>query len=631
MNYKKLGLKVGLEIHQQLDTSRKLFCNCNPTLFKDKPEITFIRRLRPTQSELGQIDPAAYFEFQRGLKIIYESDRTSSCLVEMDEEPPHFLNMEAVEIALTAALMMKANPVDEIHVMRKTVIDGSNTTGFQRTCVIAVDGEIEVNGTTIPIQHIGLEEDAARKVDKKARNVKRYRLDRLGIPMIEVATAPVIGTPKQAEDVAFAIGRILRATGKVIRGLGTIRQDLNISIPGGALIEVKGVQKLDLLRPIIEFEVHRQLGLMKISEELRSKTKRIEKKHRFVDVTSVFSNTKSKLLHKAIESGQKILAVVFPGFKGLLKRELADGFRLGTEMADRAKFWGGVGGIFHTDELPAYGITEEEVKKLVSSVGAEKQDAIVFVAGESSNSRDALKAVTERAREAIEGVPKETRAPRPDGTTRYMRPRPGAARMYPETDIPPITITENALRDISLKLPELPLKRLQRLTKEYGLNQKLAKQVLDSRYNELFESIVTDMKVQPTVVAVFLTETIKSLEREGVRVDSVTNEQLRGLFHELGNGVVLKESLSDLFIWLSKHPNGNTEQAIKALDLTIYSKDQIERFVDDFIEKNRALIEEQGQRSYGVMLGIVMKKLRGRADAKMVSSILKKKLSQSST
>jgi len=161
LNYRDLGLKVGLECHQQLDTKEKLFCSCRPELFKGEPQITFLRRLRPTQSELGQIDPAAYFEFQKGVKILYEADPQTSCLVEMDEEPPHELNREALDIALTAALLMNAKPVDEAHVMRKVVIDGSNTTGFQRTCVVALNGEIQVEGKKIPIEHVSLEEDAS--------------------------------------------------------------------------------------------------------------------------------------------------------------------------------------------------------------------------------------------------------------------------------------------------------------------------------------------------------------------------------------------------------------------------------------------------------------------------------------
>ncbi|MEM2119371.1 MAG: Glu-tRNA(Gln) amidotransferase subunit GatE, partial [Candidatus Bathyarchaeia archaeon] len=483
VDYKEIGLKVGLEIHQQLDTSAKLFCNCKPELFKDEPSITFLRKLRPTQSELGQIDPAAFFEFQKGVKILYEADRTTACLVEMDEEPPHPLNMEAVKTVLTVALMMDAQPVDEIHVMRKIVIDGSNTTGFQRTCVVAMNGKVIVGEKTVPIEHISLEEDAARKMGEEERNVLRYRIDRLGIPLIEIATAPVIKSPEEAGEVALAIGRILRATEKVKRGLGTIRQDLNISISKGALVEVKGVQELELVSLAVEYEVQRQLNLLAVREELEKRVaKQEDLAEKFVDVTDIFEQTKSKVIRKALEKKQRVLAVVLPKFNGLLKCELLPDFRLGTEMADRARFWGRVGGIFHTDEMPAYGISMEEIEKLRATLKTREDDAVVFVADEPANAVDALKAVVERAREAILGVPPETRVATPQGTTRYMRPRPGAARMYPETDIPPVQVTKEMLEDVKSRLPELPEQKLNRIMKEYGLNQKLAKQLLDSEY-----------------------------------------------------------------------------------------------------------------------------------------------------
>ncbi|MDH5623701.1 MAG: Glu-tRNA(Gln) amidotransferase subunit GatE, partial [Candidatus Bathyarchaeota archaeon] len=421
IDYSKIGLKAGLEVHQQLDTAAKLFCSCKPQLFKGEPEVTFLRRLRPTQSELGQVDPAALFEFQKGVKILYEATGETACLVEMDEEPPRDLNREAVEIALIAALMMQAKPVDEIHVMRKTVIDGSNTTGFQRTCVVALNGEINIKGKKVPIQHVSLEEDAARKMGEEARII-RYRIDRLGIPLIEVTTAPVVYSPQEAEETALTIGRILRATGKVRRGLGTIRQDLNISIRDGALIEIKGVQELDLVSRVIENEVQRQLSLLKIRDELKERgVKKENIKEEFVDVTSGFKQTKCKVILKALEQNKQVLAVKLPKFAGLLKRELALGMRLGAEMADIASFWGRVGGIFHTDELPAYGITADEVNQIGRLMKKEPLDAVVFVADTLENATDALKAVAQRAREAVKGVPEETRAANPDGTTRYMR------------------------------------------------------------------------------------------------------------------------------------------------------------------------------------------------------------------
>ena len=628
-DYEKIGLKVGLEIHQQLNTSAKLFCNCQPELFKEEPEVTFLRRLRPTQSELGQIDPAAYFEFQKGLKILYEANRATSCLVEMDEEPPHLLNMEAVDTVLAVALMVKAKPVDEIHVMRKTVIDGSNTTGFQRTCVVALNGTIKVGEKTIPIQHAGLEEDAARKTGEEEGNIIRYRIDRLGIPLIEVATAPVIKSPKEAEEVAFAIGRTLRATGKVMRGLGTIRQDINISIPNGALTEIKGLQELELVPLVVEYEVQRQLNLLRIIGELgKIGVKEEDIKEEFLKVNDVFRQTKCKVVRKALDKNQQVLAVRLPKFNGYLKWELMPGIRLGTEMADRAKFWGRVGGIFHTDEMPAYGITAEEMEELRKATRAEEQDAVVFVADSLENATDALKAVVERAREAMKRVPEETRGPNPDGTTRYMRPRPGAARMYPETDIPPTQIAEEHIRKIHSRLPELPEKKLERLTKEHKLNQKLARQILDSEFSELFEIIVKESNVSPTTVAAFMTETLKALKRDGIQVEKILDNQIREIFRSMSSGRLTKEALPEIVSWLSQHEDQTIQEAIDSIGLKMLSKEELERIIDSAIEKNRRLIDERGANAFGPLIGIVMKEVRGKANAALVSELVKEKLDQ---
>lgn len=628
IDYSKVGLKTGLEVHQQLDTETKLFCSCKPELFKEEPEVTFLRRLRPTQSELGQIDPAAYFEFQKGVKIQYEANRKTSCLVEMDEEPPHNLDREAVETALTVALMINAKLVDEIHVMRKTVIDGSNTTGFQRTCVIALNGEMSIEGKKVSIQHVSLEEDAARKMGEKGSTIQ-YRIDRLGIPLIEVTTAPVIYSPQEAEKTALAIGRILRATQKVKRGLGTIRQDLNVSIRDGALIEIKGVQQLELVSEVVEYEVQRQLGLLKVRDELKKRRVKGENiKDEVIDVTAVFNQTKCKVIKKAVSRKQRVMAIKLPQFAGLLKMELAPNMRLGSEIADIARFWGRVGGIFHTDELPAYGITTKEIDDLKKLVKSEPQDAVVFVADAVENATDALKAITQRAKKALKGVPEETRAANPDGTTRYMRPRPGAARMYPETDVPPIQLSEEYVKKLRTCLPELPEQKVKRLTKEYGLNPKLVKQILNSEYVDLFEKVAKETKVSPTVIAVALTETMKALKRDEIEVEKVSDEQLRELFGLVDTGETAKEAIPDIITWLSKHEGATVKEAVENLGLAMISQKELERIIDDLIRENKNLIEERKQGAFGTLMGIVMKKVRGRVKAELVSEMLKRKLKE---
>ncbi|MDK2853900.1 MAG: glutamyl-tRNA(Gln) amidotransferase subunit [Thermococcaceae archaeon] len=373
-DYKALGLKVGLEIHRQLDT-KKLFSPV-PSELHEEVDFTVERRLRPTMSELGEIDQAALEEFKKGRVFVYEGNYKYSDLVYLDEEPPHLPDEEALRVALQITYLLNAVPVDEVHFMRKIVIDGSNVSGFQRTAIVGVNGKVDTPWGSVGIPTICLEEDACRIIEQGDKRVV-YRLDRLGIPLIEISTTPDIHHPEQAKVVAKFIGDALRATRKVKRGLGTIRQDLNVSIKDGARIEIKGVQELDMIPVIIEREVERQLNLIKIKEELE---------------------------------GGKVLAIRLPKFRGLIGSEIQPGRRLGTEMADRAKKY--VKGIFHIDELPNYGISQEEVDKVVERLDLGELDAFVLVAAEEEVAKNALREVLQRAREAIRGVPESVKISR---------------------------------------------------------------------------------------------------------------------------------------------------------------------------------------------------------------------------
>ncbi len=621
-------VKVGLEIHRQLDTIDKLFCACPTDFLESQPETKFLRRLRPTQSELGQVDQAALFEFHRGRSIMYETDTQTACLVEMDEEPPGRLNPEAIEICLTVALLMNSQSVDEIHVMRKIVIDGSNTTGFQRTCVIALDGILKVDGKNIPIQQISLEEDAARKTGQTCETVG-YRIDRLGVPLIEVTTGPVLESPREVERVAYAIGTVLRATRKVKRGLGSVRQDLNISIPGGALVEIKGVQELELLGKVVEYEVGRQQTLLQIRDELNHRgvaTQEIERQ--YIDLSDLFSQSKSRVIREALTKNGVVLGLRLPRFSGLLGKELAPGLRLGTEMSNRAAFWGGVGGIFHSDELPGYGISEDETRLVRTRLGLDSQDAFVLVADERNNAEEALNAVVDRAQEALEGVPEETRTAMTDGTTRYMRPRPGAARMYPETDVPPTPVTEDWIAKLKASLPENPENAVKRLMQQYSLNQKLAEQLVDSDYLELFEQIATTSNVQRSFVATVLTETCKSLEREGYPVESLPNTKIEAIFRLVDLGVVTKEAIADLLKWQAKNPSLDSKDGVRELGLRMLTEQELEQVLERHIEKNKKLINEKGSAAFSSLMGSIMSEVRGSIEPKIVTDRLKKRLAE---
>lgn len=266
MDYKKLNLMVGLEIHRQID-SHKLFCKC-PSIFSDgKPDLIVKRRLRAVESEIGEKDKVAIFETLKDKEGVYEYFNESACLIELDEEPILGINEEALEVVLTVAKMLNCEILDEIIIMRKQVLDFSNTSGFQRTALVARNGNLTINGMGIRIESICIEEDSARKI-KDSKNEVIYRLDRLGIPLIEITTSPDMKDPVYVKDVASHIGMILKSTGKFKSGLGTIRQDINISIKNGKRVEIKGVQDLRNIPKIIDNEIERQ-SKINVNEEVR--------------------------------------------------------------------------------------------------------------------------------------------------------------------------------------------------------------------------------------------------------------------------------------------------------------------------------------------------------------------------
>jgi len=626
--YEELGLRVGLEIHQQLNTKSKLFCSCPTLLRDDEPDIVFTRYLRPTRSELGTVDEAALLEYEKGKVYVYQAYSDTTCLVEMDEEPPHALNEEALDIALQIALMLKAHVPDVIQVMRKVVIDGSNTTGFQRTAVVAIGGHesvIQDLEGPVHIQTICLEEDAARKISESEDKVV-FRLDRLGIPLIEVSTAPEIKTPEQAQRVALKIGQLFRILGKVKRGLGTIRQDINISLAKGGKVEIKGLQDLELISKVIELEVQRQLRLLEIRDELKRRGV-VDVESDIVDVSDVFKSTKSKIILQGLQRGHKVMAIKLENFAGLLGLEVQPGRRFGTELKDYAVLWGGVKGIFHTDEMPAYGITDAEVYELKKRLDCRPSDAAVFVVDEEEKAVKALQAVLRRCREALKGVPEETRAANPDGTTRYMRPRPGASRMYPETDVRPIVITKERLERLARSLPEMPEEKLKRFVEEYGLSKDLALLMINSYRLDLFERIISDVPgVSPVIVATTLEYTWKSLKREGVPLDQIDEANLLEMFKALGKGLIAKEAIPEVLKAMAENPKASVSEILEKLGLRAVSLNEVRALVDRIIEENAELLKERGEKAFKMVMGKVMSILRGKVDGRLVSEVVKEKV-----
>ena len=622
----EIGLKVGLEIHQQLDTGKKLFCNCR-SVEDDEYTDKFSRKLRATKSELGKIDPAALFEDTKSKTIVYYANPNSSCLVEKDEEPPHDLDHDAKDTALLIGSALDSNIFSEIHVMRKTVVDGSNTSGFQRTMLIAQGGHVEVEGKQVGVQSICLEEDAA-KIIKDEDNKRFFSLDRLGIPLVEIALEPVSDSPKTVRNIALSLGRLLRVTKRVARGIGTIRQDVNISIDGGGIIEVKGVQQLDQLEKIIEFEATRQHGLKIISDKIKEKEIALEAIDKISDVfpvTELLKDCNSKIIKDSLQNKNQIKAIRMKKFEGLIGFEPYPDIRLGKEIGQLVRFFG-IGGVFHSDELPNYGIDDSDIYKIRNLLTLDENDAFLIIAGKIPSLDFAVESIINRINDARNGPPAETRAATSTGETVFLRPRPGASRMYPETDIPTIQITKDEIDLAKSKVPKPWAESLLDIQNKYKINAQLSEQIFDSEYFTLFEKICGDGKSSPNFVASVLCSTITNLQRKGLNAKLLKPDEISNTFELLKKKEITKESIEIVFEQIMSGKVLTALDAVEKASITQLSQSDLEKILDEIIEKNYDKIKEDGMRSVSAIMGVVMKEVRGKTSGSLVNELTTKKI-----
>src|ERR1051325_9574313 len=608
MNPESINVRVGLEIHQQLATKSKLFCDCRCEEAENY-KIFFERRLRPTQSELGVYDPAAIFESKKMRTIKYRAAAGSCCLVEADEEPPHEVNGEALETALIFSLALHSKVADEIHIMRKIVIDRSNTSGFQRTMLVANGGHLDINGKKVGVQTICLEEDAAKLILDNGM-IREYGLDRLGVPLIEIALEPVTGKPQEIMQVALTLGRLLRASKRVARGLGSIRQDVNISVENGNVVEVKGVQQLDQLISVIEYEMRRQHGLILIAQKLKKEKHLVDGiGDRIEDVTSILSRSTLNIVKKSLadwDAKAVFKAIRVRGFSGIIGYEPYPDIRIGKQLSELVRFYG-LGGVFHSDELPNYGITGEEVDAIKKKLELVADiDAFVIVGGPNDKVEFAVDAIIQRLKLALDGVPAETRAATFDGKTIFSN--------------------TTMLDSLSHRIPEPWDEMINTLAKTHGMNKKLAEQVFDSPYLKLFEDIVRSTTIQPAFIASKLTEDLINLQRQGRDMTPLNENIILDTFKRLDAGNIAKESVVLIFEKIMKKESKTVDEAIAALGITPINEQELQGTIDHILEQNMSIIRSKGIASLGMLMGRCMSVLRGRADGEKINSILKQKL-----
>jgi glutamyl-tRNA(Gln) amidotransferase subunit E len=645
-----LGFMCGIEVHQQLATGKlhsrqsgELFDVTIDTVPQDWPR--YDRRLRAGRGEGGKIDIAARFEARRNRSFTYVKSPNAG-LIELDDQPPLPHDQNAIDISLTVSALLQAKPVSLIQTMRKTVVDGSNTSGFQRTSLISTDGILKTKGGPVGIDLLCLEEDSARKLDtimaKNGENVI-YNLDRLGLPLIEIATAPDIKSPEHAKQTSIALGRVLRQTRRVRRGLGSIRQDLNVSLMCGDRVEIKGCQDLSWIPRIISIEMARQLHFYRLANELRSsmnlpllspdrrttdtatESQVAEAVAQLLplnlqDVTNCFAQCTSKMVVDGLSKGSVMLALPLANLAGKIGTKQMDKGgaqlpRLGRELAGAAK-QAGVKGVFHSDELPAYGVESGEVDKVRSELDLQQSDAFILCLAPQWQAELALESVLHRARLAWHRIPQEVRnvvvkkgAPE-DGTTSPMRPLPGGARMYPETDIPSFSLASDKWQAIVDNLPMSDDERNLRM-QQFNISQDQAGQILARELDDIFVNNVDDLPH-------------KGLATLILENDTANPSLLANVLRAKESGHLSRESMNEIVAALSgsnptlaeiaEYAEKNGYKPADVADLT--------SIVDNIVAERIDFIKERGMGAMGPLMGVVMQAAAG-ADGKQVSALLR--------
>jgi glutamyl-tRNA(Gln) amidotransferase subunit E len=489
-DYAALGLMVGLEVHQQLLTRRKLFCRCPAGLFNKEYDAELLRHMRPTLSEMGDYDGTALMEFKTRKEITYRIKGESVCTYEMDDAPPFEMDPEALDQAIEISMMMGLSVVHEVHIARKQYLDGSIPTGFQRTAIIGIGGRIPFAGREIGIRQLSIEEDSCREVSDKGHE-RIYRTDRLGMPLIETVTDPDMHTPEDAAAVCEVIRRLARASGKVRTGSGAGRQDVNVSITGGLRVEIKGVSCIRQIPVLVHNEALRQRSLLAIRDVLAQRgvtTDSIRDDSR--DVTDIVRGTEWRYLQKAVEKGARAAAVPLPGFDGLINTPTQPHTRFLKEFSDRVRVVACISALPNilcsTSETET--LSSSEWDRIERACGVGHGTPVMVVWGDAADVRTAVGEILLRAREATVGVPDETRQSLPDGTNGFERVLPGPSRMYPDTDLPPIVLDRARADRIRARVQPAPWVRCGRL-RACGVGDDLARRLSQHPAYALFSAL----------------------------------------------------------------------------------------------------------------------------------------------
>ena len=635
IDYKALGFQAGLEIHHQLKTGRKLFCRCQAELDQElmkSAQYTFNRKFRAVLGEMGDFDPGMLVEVEKDYLVIYHANDDHVCTYEMDETPPFWPDMEAIDIGFHLSCIFDcASPVEELVVNRKQYLDGSITTGFQRTMIIARDGHIQLlNGKKVTITNILVEEDAARKIKTEDRNrTVYYNLDRLGIPLTEIITDHrEINSPQELVEVAGMIGLYLRSSGLVRRGIGSVRQDVNISIDGGSRVEIKGIQDLSLLPKWCAHEVVRQHSLIEVQDVLKDlPVMKDDFKHTYIEITHLFRD---------LGEGESAFAVRLPSMKNVLSKEIQPGRDFGFEIFDKCSLITGIqcNEMFHSgetredsirrknfpDELFVDGHRDSMIRDLLK---LNDEDGYIAARGPTNRVLHTMKKTIERVKQAFDGVPQETRRALPDGNNEFLRVIHGKERLYPDTDTPPIEYPRDKMESIRKSIKKNPVELMEQYT-DQGITFEQLSDLIRHGRTDLFERMVIDQGISGKLAYRLLFEVPRYLSRKGLDGHSITEDAMVDLGVSVEKNRISRSAVTPLMVELCK------EKGPKA-QLDILEKAKNDYLSDDeihpLVKKRIGSIKKAGKAlSKDQIVGLIMKEHDHRLNGASVASIVEEYL-----
>lgn len=638
VDFKKLGFHAGLEVHHQIRSDRKLFCRCPPILEGEPTNLdySFYRYFRPVLGEMGDFDPGMLVEFEKAYKVIYYACERNTCTYEMDETPPFYPDIEAIKKGFTLAFYFDCSAfAEEIVVNRKQYLDGSITTGFQRTFIIARDGWVPVKSKKVRITNLHIEEDAARRVNwvDTASRIVYFNLDRLGVPLVEVITDHRdVETPEELVELAEQIGRVLRISRIGRRGIGAARQDVNVSIEGGNRVEIKGVQDLSMFDALCRHEAVRQHALIGIMNEMKNRG--IEKDdfmHTYIDISCLFH----------LEDDTRALATVFSRMKGLFGLEVQPNKDFGEDIFEKSMLITGIPreNHFHSDELEKNAVRRRSLHPCRLSIDRDKfndicdivnpsvEDAVVVVVGPERRAMHALKKIVERAKIALEGIPQETRRLLPNGNTEFLRVIHGKERIYPDTDTPPIVISKELVEDSKKRVGRCPWEVYEELHRKYGLDQNQTDLLIRAEKVDKFFQYVEDLRLKSSLAFHVLIELPLETRRKGKRMEMRTVEHLA---KALSQGRIIPEQIGTLLGIFVKDPDMTITDALKKIGFQTFTEKELEELIHkktESIDSSKARSDPQYRRIavakvVGETLKTVNYSVSGKIIAQKVNALL---------